>query len=63
MNALKEQLNITPERVLADKGYANEDQIQSLQESGIKCIVPFPENAPDQKQIDAGITFEYDKKK
>jgi len=62
MNALKEQLGITPETVLADKGYANEDQIQSLEESGIKCIVPFPENAPDQKQIDAGITFEYDKK-
>ena len=62
MNALKEQLGITPETVLADKGYANEDQIQSLEESGIKCIVPFPENAPDQNQIDAGITFEYDKK-
>ena len=62
MNALKEQLGITPETVLADKGYANEDQIQSLEESGITCIVPFPENAPDQNQIDAGITFEYDKK-
>jgi len=62
MDALKEQLGITPETVLADKGYANEDQIQSLEENGIKCIVPFPENAPDQKQIDAGITFEYDKK-
>ena len=62
MDALKEQLGMTPETVLADKGYANEDQIQSLEENGIKCIVPFPETAPDQKQIDAGITFEYDKK-
>ena len=62
MDALKEQLGITPETVLADKGYANEDQIQLLEENGIKCIVPFPENVPDQKQIDAGITFEYDKK-
>ena len=62
VDALKEQLGITPETVLADKGYANEDQIQLLEEKGIKCIVPFPENAPDQKQIDAGITFEYDKK-
>jgi transposase len=62
MNALKEQLDITPKIALADKGYANEDQIQSLETNGIKCIVPFPEKAPDQKQIDAGITFEYDKK-
>ena len=62
IKALKDQLDITPEIALADKGYANEDQIQLLDESGIKCIVPFPENAPDQKQIDAGITFEYDKK-
>lgn len=63
INALKEQLDINPKTVLADKGYSNEDQIQSLEENGIKCIVPFPEQAPDQKQIDAGITFEYDKKK
>ena len=63
IEALKDQLGITPETVLADKGYANEDQIQSLETNGTRCIVPFPEQAPDQKQIDAGITFEYDKKK
>ena len=63
INALKEQLDINPETVLADKGYANEDQIQSLEQSGMKCVVPFPEQAPDQKLLDAGITFEYDKKK
>lgn len=62
MNALKDQLDIKPKIALADKGYANEDQIQSLETNGIQCIVPFPEKAPDQKQIDAGITFEYDKK-
>jgi len=62
INALKVQTDLIPDEALADKGYANEDQIQSLEENGIKCIVPFPENAPDQKQIDAGITFEYDKK-
>jgi len=62
INALKEQLDIIPKTTLADKGYANEDQIQSLEENGTRCIVPFPEQAPDQKQIDARITFEYDKK-
>lgn len=61
-NSLKDQLGIKPEIALADKGYANEDQIQSLEASGIKCIVPFPENVPDQKFLEAGITFEYDKK-
>jgi transposase len=62
LNALESQIGLTPDEALADKGYANEDQIQSLEESGIECIVPFPEKAPDQKQIDAGITFRYDKK-
>jgi len=62
IKALKDQLGIKPESVLADKGYANEDQIQSLEEDGIHCFVPFSKKTPDQKQIEAGITFEYDKK-
>lgn len=60
-DALKEQIGIVPEELLADKGYANEDQIQTLEQNNIRCIVPFPEPAVNQKQIDAGITFEYDK--
>lgn len=62
INTLQEQLSIIPEMVLADKGYANEDQIQNLSQNNITCIVPFPEHTPDQKQIKAGITFEYDTK-
>lgn len=62
LNGLQEQLGVKPESALADKGYANEDQIKSLEQEGIRCVVPFPEQASDQKLIDAGITFEYDKK-
>lgn len=62
VKALEEQLDIIPEEVLADKGYANEDQIQKLELDGIRCIVPFPKPTVNQKQIDAGITFEYDEK-
>lgn len=60
--ALEEQLDIIPEEFLADKGYANEDQIKKMELEGIRCIVPFPKPAVNQKQIDAGITFEYDEK-
>lgn len=62
VKALEEQLEIIPEEILADKGYANEDQIQRLEIDGIRCIVPFPKPAVNHKQIDAGITFEYDEK-
>ena len=59
--ALEEQMDIVPQELLADKGYANEDQLQALEEKDIRCIVPFPESSADQKQRDTGITFEYDK--
>lgn len=61
-DALKEQIEVAPEELLADKGYANEEQIQALEQNNIRCIVPFPQPAVNQKQIDAGITFQYDKK-
>ena len=62
VKALEEQVDIIPEEVLADKGYANEEQIQKMELNGIQCIVPFPKLGVNQKQIDAGITFQYDEK-
>ena len=56
------QTGITPNRMLADKGYATEDQIQNFEKEGIGCIVPFPEKQPDEKQMQAGIDFTYDNK-
>jgi transposase len=62
VDAVKEQLGIVPEEVLADGGYNNEEQIQALESRHIKCIVPFPENYQQEKDIENGISFEYDKK-
>jgi len=63
MTTLKEQLDIVPQMVRADCGYANEEQIQSLEQQGIECIVPFQEE-PAVKKIERenGITFTYDEK-
>jgi transposase len=59
-DTLKAQLNIVPETCLADCGYANEEQIQSLENHGIECIVPF-QDEPESKKIqrDNGVTFTY----
>lgn len=60
INTLKEQLDIIPETCLADGGYANEEQIQSLEKQGIECVVPFAAEAESKKvQKENGITFTY----
>jgi len=61
MDTLKEQLGLIPESCLADSGYANEEQIQSLEKQGIECIVSFP-NEHECKKIERknGIHFTYD---
>jgi transposase len=63
VHTLKEQLDIVPKICLADGGYANEEQIQSLEKQGIECIVPFADE-PESKKIqqDNGVTFTYDEK-
>ena len=62
-NTLKEQLGIVPEIYLADAGYANEEQIQSLEKQNIECIVSFPGEAESKKvQRDNGVDFTYDEK-
>ena len=61
METVKEQLDTVPEMCLADGGYANEEQIQSLEKQGIECVVPFPDEPESKKvQRDQGITFTYD---
>jgi transposase/nucleoside 2-deoxyribosyltransferase len=60
---LKEQLDITPDTYLADGGYANEDDIQSLEKQGIECIVPFQQDSASKKmEEENGICFTYDEK-
>jgi hypothetical protein len=63
VNSLKEQLEIVPQTCLADGGYANEEQIQSLEKQVVECIVPFADEAESKKvQRDNGICFTYDQK-
>ena len=60
-DVLKEQLDIIPEIYIADGGYDNEEQIKSLEEQGIECIVSFPDEPENKKvQRDNGIRFTYD---
>jgi transposase len=60
-NTLKEQLDIVPETYLADGGYANEEQIQSLEKQGIECIVPFAKESESKRiEQENGICFTYD---
>jgi transposase len=60
---LKEQLGIVPQTYLADGGYANEEQVQSLEQQGIECIVPFQkESQSKETEQKHGISFTYDEK-
>jgi len=62
-DTLKEQLDIVPETYLADGGYANEEQIQSLEKQQIECIVPFQKENENKKiEQENGISFTYDEK-
>jgi transposase len=61
LDTVKEQIDIVPETCLADSGYANEEDIQSLETQGIECIVSFPDEPESKKvQRDHGIRFTYD---
>ena len=60
-DTLKEQLDIVPETYLADGGYANEEDIQSLEKQNIECIVAFPKESESKKKAkENGIVFTYD---
>jgi transposase len=60
-DTLKLQLDIIPETYLADGGYANEEDIQSLEQQNIECIVAFPKESKSKKiEKENGIIFTYD---
>ena len=62
-DTLKAQLNIIPQTYLADGGYANEEDIQSLEKQDIECIVAFPRERESKKnEQENGIIFTYDAK-
>ena len=64
LQKLNEELSIQPEQVLADAGYANEEQMQELEKQGIECIIPFAGEMEIKKtQRENGISFTYDDKR
>lgn len=64
LDNLKEQLDIVPETVEADKGYANTKEIKEIEEkSDTKCFIPLTENNKKNEDKKAGIEFTYNKEK
>jgi transposase len=58
----KDQLEITPQIIEADKGYANLDQIKAIEEKDEHpiCAVPLQKGKQEKKDAKASIRFEYD---
>lgn len=59
VSSLKE-VGIEPSEVLADAGYANEEQGRALEGQGVSVYVPFPESGQERKDGKAGLHFAYD---
>jgi hypothetical protein len=60
MVQLKEQLNVTPENVAADKGYYNIAQIQNIETNSLTtCFVPHEDSAKKQSDRASGIAFTF----
>jgi transposase len=61
VDKLKEQLELVPEEVPADKGFYNINQIENIEKSGkTKCYVPPVEDKIKKRDEEAGISFIYD---
>lgn len=61
IEAVEKELSIEVKQVTADAGYANEEQIYSLEDQGKQVAVPFVEEEYGPKENpQEGITFTYD---
>jgi len=59
---LKEQLGIKPKKLLADKGYANTEQLKKIEKSRkTTCYVPLQKNKSKIKDQENGIHFKHNK--
>lgn len=60
INAVKEQIELTPKTVLADKGYGNEDHLKNLSEiEDLEVVVPIQEFGNQKSLAKKGITFKH----
>jgi len=60
---LKEEINVIPTEVSADKGYANITQIKEAENNSIDCIIPIQKSHKKQADIKNNINFKYDSEK
>jgi len=61
VDQLKQQLDITPDQVLADTGYYVGSQVEMLEKQrDIDCYVPIHFNQQQHRRHKAGISFNYD---
>ncbi|RMG40451.1 MAG: IS1182 family transposase, partial [Methanobacteriota archaeon] len=60
LDSLKEELDVLPENVLADKGFFSFTKIEKIEANGhTKCFVPIPRKRPHDERIQ----FRYDEEK
>ena len=64
VDKMKEQMDIEPEVIEADKGYANTCEIKEVESNNkTECYIPLPDNNHKKKDEKNGIEFKYDKDK
>lgn len=64
LDQLKEQLEMVPEQVVADKGYFNVNQIETIEQDGkTTCYVPPIENSSKKSDQLNGLAFTFDPQK
>lgn len=58
---IEEELEVSPGTLLADKGYANKEEIKEVEENhGVRCVIPLAENEQIKKDLRYNLTFTYD---
>lgn len=60
VNKTREQLGIVPETVQADKGYANLEQIKSIESNQVtSCVIPLQDSSSKRHDKKSGVVFTY----
>ena len=59
VNKVTQETGISPEEVLADKGYGNTTQILEIEKKGTHCFIPLAKTSRE-KEEEKGLVFTYD---
>lgn len=61
LDRMNEQIELVPEKAVADKGFYNINQLQNIEsQDKTECYIPPMEDSNAKKDKEAGISFEYD---